>query len=188
MQGQILDYSIQTNEGVISGEDGSRYTFAGSEWNDGTPPTRGMRVDFEVRGTDAVGVYRALGGGGGGGGGVDLSTMFSSSGAKSRVVAGVLAIVLGYLGIHKFYLGNSVPGIVHLAVTGAGIFLFIVAAILSAVFYFGFGAVIGGLFGLLGWLAIMASGVVGLIEGIIYLTKSDEEFEARYVTQKRPWF
>ena len=98
MQGQILDYSIQTNEGVISGEDGSRYTFAGSEWNDGTPPTRGMRVDFEVRGTDAVGVYRALGGGGGGGGGVDLSTMFSSSGAKSRVVAGVLAIVLGYLG------------------------------------------------------------------------------------------
>ena len=92
------------------------------------------------------------------------------------------------MGIHKFYLGNSVPGIVHLAVTGVGIFLFIVAAILSAVFYFGFGAVIGGLFGLLGWLAIMASGVVGLIEGIIYLTKSDEEFEARYVAQKRPWF
>ena len=30
MQGQILDYSIQTNEGVISGEDGRRYTFARS--------------------------------------------------------------------------------------------------------------------------------------------------------------
>ena len=185
MQGQILDYSIQTNEGVISGEDGSRYTFAGSAWNDSTPPARGMRVDFEVQGTDAVGVYRALGGGGGG---VDVSTMFSSSGAKSRVVAGVLAIVLGYLGVHKFYLGNTVPGIIHVAVTGVGIFLFIVAAILSTVFYFGFGAVIGGLFGLLGWLVITASGVVGLVEGIIYLTKSDEEFEARYVTQKRPWF
>ena len=185
MQGQILDYSIQTSEGVISGEDGRRYTFAGSGWSDSTPPTRGMRVDFEVQGTDAVGVYRALGGAGGG---VDLSTMFSSSGAKSRVVAGVLAIVLGYLGVHKFYLGNIVPGIIHLAVTGVGIFLFIVAAILSAVFYFGFGAIIGGLFGLLGWLAIMASGVVGLVEGIMYLTKSDQEFEARYVAQKRPWF
>ena len=48
MQGQILDYSAQTNEGIISGEDGSRYTFAGSAWNDSTPPARGMRVDFEV--------------------------------------------------------------------------------------------------------------------------------------------
>ncbi len=184
MQGQILDYSIQTNEGVISGEDGSRYTFAGSAWSDSTPPTRGMRVDFEVQGTDAVGVYRALGGGGDG---VDLSTMFSASGAKSRTVAGVLGIVLGSLGVHKFYLGNTVPGIIHVGVTGGGIFLFIVAAILSAAFY-GFGIIIGGLFGLLGWLAITASGVVGLVEGIIYLTKSDQEFEARYVTQKRPWF
>ena len=93
-------------------------------------------------------MYRALGGGGSG---VDVSTMFSSSGAKSIVVAGVLAIVLGYLGVHKFYLGNTVPGIIHLAVTGAGIFLFIVAAILSMVFYFGFGALIGGLF--FAWLA-----------------------------------
>jgi TM2 domain-containing membrane protein YozV len=31
-------------------------------------------------------------------------------------------------------------------------------------------------------------GVIGLIEGIIYLTKSDEEFVATYVTGKKGWF
>lgn len=31
-------------------------------------------------------------------------------------------------------------------------------------------------------------GIVGLIEGIIYLTKTDAEFEAMYVTGRKPWF
>jgi len=30
--------------------------------------------------------------------------------------------------------------------------------------------------------------LIGLIEGIIYLTKSDEEFVATYVTGKKEWF
>jgi len=30
--------------------------------------------------------------------------------------------------------------------------------------------------------------LIGLIEGIIYLTKSDEEFVATYVTGKKGWF
>ena len=32
------------------------------------------------------------------------------------------------------------------------------------------------------------SGIVGLIEGIIYLTKSDDEFNSTYVTSKKAWF
>ena len=40
MQGQVLDYSIQTNEGIISGVDGSRYTFSGSEWREAVTPSR----------------------------------------------------------------------------------------------------------------------------------------------------
>jgi TM2 domain-containing membrane protein YozV len=32
------------------------------------------------------------------------------------------------------------------------------------------------------------SSLIGLIEGIIYLTKSDEEFVATYVTNKKGWF
>lgn len=31
-------------------------------------------------------------------------------------------------------------------------------------------------------------GIVGLIEGIIYLTKTDEEFYQAYVAQRREWF
>jgi TM2 domain-containing membrane protein YozV len=30
--------------------------------------------------------------------------------------------------------------------------------------------------------------IIGLIEGIIYLTKSDEEFDAIYVKGQKPWF
>lgn len=32
------------------------------------------------------------------------------------------------------------------------------------------------------------SGIIGLVEGIIYLTKTDEEFVATYVTAKKGWF
>jgi len=31
-------------------------------------------------------------------------------------------------------------------------------------------------------------GIVGLIEGIIYLTKSDEEFVKTYIQNKKGWF
>jgi TM2 domain-containing membrane protein YozV len=31
-------------------------------------------------------------------------------------------------------------------------------------------------------------GIVGLIEGIIYLTKSDEEFVETYIRNKKGWF
>jgi len=31
-------------------------------------------------------------------------------------------------------------------------------------------------------------GIIGLIEGIIYLTKSDEEFEKTYIQNKKGWF
>lgn len=31
-------------------------------------------------------------------------------------------------------------------------------------------------------------GIVGLIEGIIYLTKSDQEFVATYITGRKGWF
>jgi TM2 domain-containing membrane protein YozV len=31
-------------------------------------------------------------------------------------------------------------------------------------------------------------GIIGLIEGIIYLTKSDEEFVRTYIQNKKGWF
>jgi len=84
-------------------------------------------------------------------------------GAKSKLVAGLLGIFLGWLGIHKFYLGYTVPGLIVLLIS-----------------------IIGGLptFGV----AIGVMWLIGLIEGIIYLTKSDEDFDEIYVQNKKQWF
>ena len=153
MKGQILDYSVQTNTGTISGADGNRYSFTGAEWKGHGAPARGMSVDFETDGIQARGVYLALG-------------SSSTPGGKNKVVAGVLAILLGWFGIHKFYLGFTGPGLIYLLVNTVGfavtwILLFIPNAIL---------------------------GVMALVEGIIYLTKTDEEFEQLYVVEKKQWF
>ena len=104
MKGRILDYSVQTNSGIISGDDGRRYTFVGAEWRGSSAPVRGMYVDFEAMqgGTEARDIYVAAESSG-------LSEIFG--GAKNRVVAGVLAIILGWLGVHKFYLGYTNQGI-----------------------------------------------------------------------------
>jgi TM2 domain-containing membrane protein YozV len=153
MKGRILDYSVQNNTGSITGADGERYYFSGSEWKGAGSPTRGMSVDFESEGKHAKAIFQSLAG--------------SSTGtSKSKVVAGLLAIFLGTWGIHKFYLGFTGPGLVFLLVNTIGfaitwIMLFIPNWIL---------------------------GLIAFIEGIIYLTKSDEEFEQVYVVQKRSWF
>jgi len=152
MKGQILDYSVQSNIGTISGADGKRYQFSGSEWKSTGMPMRGMTVDFDLEGNLAKAVYVAIGN--------------SSTGPKNKLAAGLLAIFLGSLGIHKFYLGLTGPGLVYLLINTIGfaitwMLLFIPNIIL---------------------------GVMALIEGVIYLTKSDEEFEQLYVVQKKKWF
>lgn len=80
-------------------------------------------------------------------------------GAEKKIVAGILGILLGSLGIHKFYLGYNTAGIIMALVT-----------VLTC-----------GLGG-------MVMGIIGLIEGIIYLTKPDEEFIATYVDNEKAWF
>ena len=47
MLGNVLDYSPESGEGIISGDDGARYTFTAAEWRAvDTQPARGVRVDF----------------------------------------------------------------------------------------------------------------------------------------------
>ena len=78
---------------------------------------------------------------------------------SKRVVAGILGILLGSLGIHKFILGYTNQGIIMLAIT------FVTCGI-----------------------GVSLTFLIGLIEGIIYLTKSDEEFVYTYQTNKKEWF
>ena len=83
-----------------------------------------------------------------------------------KLLVGILAIVLGSLGIHKFILGYQKEGIIMC-----------VACVVSWVF---------------GWVLCgtpqLAIWIIGLIEGIIYLTKTDEEFEKTYIIGRKPWF
>lgn len=77
----------------------------------------------------------------------------------SKMAAGLCGIFLGALGIHKFILGLVTPGVIMLLVS-----------LLTC----GIGAI--------------PMGIIGLIEGIIYLSKSDEEFYETYVVGKKGWF
>lgn len=64
---------------------------------------------------------------------------------KNKTTAGLFAILLGGLGVHKFYLGRTGQGVIYL---------------------------------LLCW-AFLPS-IIAVIEGIQYLTMSDEEFNYKY--------
>ncbi len=57
MKGNILNYDIQSSEGIISAEDGNRYTFTNSEWKDDKSPNSNQTVDFEVDDKKAKDIY-----------------------------------------------------------------------------------------------------------------------------------
>lgn len=82
-------------------------------------------------------------------------TDWKALGADKKVVAGICAILFGWLGVHKFVLGYTTEGIIQLCI----------------------GLVTCGL-----------SSILSIIEGIIYLTKSDEEFVRTYIQNKKGWF
>ncbi|MDZ4819527.1 MAG: NINE protein [Planctomycetota bacterium] len=79
--------------------------------------------------------------------------------ASKKLAAGLCGLLLGAFGVHKFILGMTGPGIIMLLITVCTLF---------------FGSII--------------TGTIGLIEGIIYLTKSDEEFYQTYIVEKKSWF
>lgn len=74
---------------------------------------------------------------------------------SKRVLAGVLGIVFGGLGLQRFVLGDTTGGILRIVIT------------------------------------IVTCGVgslIGVVEGIIYLTKTDEQFVQIYQVEKKAWF
>jgi TM2 domain-containing membrane protein YozV len=85
--------------------------------------------------------------------------MNSNSGADKKIIAGICGILLGALGIHKFVLGYTTEGVIML---------------LGTLLTCGFGAAVFS--------------VIGLIEGIMYLTKSDDEFVDTYINNQKTWF
>lgn len=62
---------------------------------------------------------------------------------KNKIIAGVLSLLLGGLGVHHFYLGSVVAGVICLITCGG-------------------------------------CGLLSLIEGILLLVMSDQDFDAKY--------
>lgn len=82
--------------------------------------------------------------------------------SSKRVLAGLMAILFGGLGIHKFVLGYSGLGVLYIVLTLMG---FLTCG-----------------------LTMMIIGVIAFVEGIVYLTKSDDEFIRTYQIGRRGWF
>ena len=113
MKGKVLDFNLQSGEGVISGADGQRYSFTNAEWKSSDAhPAKDVEVDFEAVEGTAKGIYAEV-----------KPTAAVASGDKSKIVAGILALFLGAFGIHKFYIGCTTAGIVMIAVWFFGLFL-----------------------------------------------------------------
>ena len=79
--------------------------------------------------------------------------------SNKKLAAGLLGIFLGSFGLHKFVLGYTKAGLIMLLLT-----------VLSC--------------GLAGFVM----GVIGLIEGIIYLTQTPQEFKVTYLDGRKEWF
>lgn len=74
---------------------------------------------------------------------------------NKKILAGILAIMLGGFGVHKFILGYTKEGVLQI---------------------------------LMSFFSCGLAGIIPFVEGIIYLTKSDEEFYQIYQVGRRPWF
>lgn len=82
-------------------------------------------------------------------------TDWKALGADKKITAGICAILVGWLGVHKFILGYTTEGIIQLV---------------------------------LGVLTCGLTNIISIVEGVIYLTKSDEEFVRTYIQNKKGWF
>ncbi len=75
------------------------------------------------------------------------------------MLAGSLGSIVGGFGIHKFILGSAKEGMIMLLVSVLSCFM-------------------------LSWVMH----IIGIVEGIMYLTKSDEEFVRTYIYGRKGWF
>ncbi len=105
MIGHLESYNKDVQTGVIKA-DGKFFEFYIDVWTSETPPKTGDDVDFLIENgvvTDVglVGAYVK-----------DIRPV------KWRLLAGILSLLLGWLGIHRFYLGFYSIGVAQILFTG----------------------------------------------------------------------
>jgi len=88
-----------------------------------------------------------------------MSSLSETEISNKKLAAGLTGIFLGAFGVHKFILGYTKPAVIML----------VVSLLTCGVGYFVFQ-------------------VIGIIEGVIYLTKSNAEFETEYLDGQKDLF
>ena len=82
---------------------------------------------------------------------------------SKRTTTGILGIIFGFLGVHKFLLGYTAEGFILLLIT-------VIGGIVTCGF------------------SIIVTDIIGIIEGIIILSKTPDEFKRTYIDKKTGWF
>ena len=174
MKGKVFSFDVASDTGVIASEDADRYEFSLGAWNSIDAPLKGTPVEFSLgRDGNVEDIYKVVPVAPEAQAAVDRDPAEDTpevapqpvyrrmEGGKSRFVAAALAFFLGGLGIHKFYIGNHIAGVITLA-----IFLF------------------GLLFKAIPTAAVV---LIAIIECVIYLFTSAENFDRNYIQGKRAW-
>ncbi len=105
MQGRIANYDKKHQRGIILvGKDA--YVFTQQEWQEELPPYNGCLVEFDYQdkklsNVKLLGEYKGPQG----------------EPVKSKLVAGLLGMLLGWAGAHNFYLGFHKRAIIQIIVT-----------------------------------------------------------------------
>lgn len=100
--------------GLVSGDDGQRYSFRPEDWAQPGEPAIGLYVDFETDGDAARSLFAVPGAN-------PRAPVITTSprprNDRNKIVAAVLAFFLGTLGVHRFYLGRIGSGIAMLVLS-----------------------------------------------------------------------
>jgi TM2 domain-containing membrane protein YozV len=96
-----------------------------------------------------------------GGVAMEVFPLPSAAGEKNKWIAALLALFLGSFGVHKFYLGRKTAGLIMLLCFVLGFVIVIPSTIIM---------------------------IISIIEGIIYIVRSEQSFHDLYVAGDRAWF